>query len=453
MKGRDIKIAIFMDFVGGPISGRDGITVFLKHALLSWLKYNPLLKVEMWVYYQNEESLKVAFADVLESYGDRIEIYTNLLCRDSNQGSILHFFKMSLYEKLSVFFKRNSRIEKYFYKKFLLHKEIYEDSKLSLAKSFNQVSKADVCYVPFVGLQEALQVNRPIVMQVHDLFTFILCDLFQKQSLPRGNWKKHNERIKQNLIKYSKKNTYFVCSSEFTKNEQILKYIPIINESSCKVISFPPLLKDYSNHDVMSEEEFRKKYNIYTKYIAFPSQNRPNKNIITLLKAIKRVNDKGIDIKLVTTGKMEHVLNTKKYVSENPGLVLEIGSISTEDLYCLYKYSALVVCPNIIEGMLISGQGLEALMIGGIPVAHGKSLGIEESLKSVGLDFESANLNWFDLYDDKQVASIIEDILYLPMSHIEKQKGIIDAYTRKTWDDFAEKFTELFNELCVDEKG
>ena len=72
---------------------------------------------------------------------------------------------------------------------------------------------------------------------------------------------------------------------------------------------------------------------------------------------------------------------------------------------------------------------------------------IKESLESVGLSMETADLNWVNLDDDKGLANKIENILSNPEPHIEKQKHIIEAYTKRTWADVAHDYMDVFEKV------
>src|SRR5699024_9944602 len=104
----------------------------------------------------------------------------------------------------------------------------------------------------------------------------------------------------------------------------------------------------------------------------------------------------------------------------------------------------MVVCPNLIEGMGISGQALEALKIGGIPVVHAKTLGVEELLEKIGMTMDTADLNWVDLDDSHGMAQKIIDVLQNPEKYAQKQKEIIKAFERITWHDVADEYLTLF---------
>ena len=77
--------------------------------------------------------------------------------------------------------------------------------------------------------------------------------------------------------------------------------------------------------------------------------------------------------------------------------------------------------------MGISSQALEALKIGGIPIIHARTLGMEGFLEKIGMTFESADLNWVETDDSHSMAQKIIDVLQNPEKCIQKQKVIRKA--------------------------
>lgn len=314
-----------------------------------------------------------------------------------------------------------------------------------------QSTEADVVFVDFVLLAASHYVQKPTVFMLHDLLTIPLRDLFFEQ-VPTID--KINEEVLKNLSLYVKNGTNFVTSSSYIRNEHLFKYIKSVDPKKTTVIPFPPMIKTFQVENILSKNDFKSKFKISGAYIPYASQNRPNKNLIVFLRALKRLMDKKIKIQLVTTGTIRHNAQNTKYVNENnlQNMIIETGALSEADLYALYKYADMVVVPTIIEGLGMTGQCLEALKIGNIPVIHSKSWGMKESLESVGLSMKKADLNWFDLEDDETLANKIIDVLENPQSHIEKQKHIIDYYTKCTWDDTACAFMKVFKKAINEYK-
>lgn len=432
-----MKIAIAYDFKGPADIRREGIGAFAIYLLNAIMKYHPDVELEFWTYFFNVNNLKLTFQDIFDNYPNRVQVFSN-----KPQKTIRIQLKI-LRNKIKYFFTKK---EKYKNKiNSLKYGHYDENASKELIEIANKESKADVVYSLFVTLELGKYFNCPKFMQVHDLFTLPLFDLF-KDDFGENDLKKANDAVLKNLEEYAKQNAIFISSSEYVAKNHSLKYIPNITPDQVAVCSFPPMIKDFKENNKITKDSFKTKYNIGKIYMAYPSQNRPNKNWIVILEALKILKDKGINIQFVTTGKVDAVKKTKEFVEKNnlKDLIVEVGSLSIEELYYLYKYSNLVVASTVMEGMGISGQALEALKIGNIPVIHTKSIGIEESLKSVGLTLDTADLNWFELNDSRKLADLIEDVLKDPKTHIEKQKHILEAYTRKTWEDVANDYLELF---------
>lgn len=449
-----MKLAIAYDYDIPADIRREGIGVFAIYLLNAIMEYHNDIKLEFWTYSFNKENIKIVFKDIFEKYPNRVKIF------DESHG-----YKKSVeLKKIIPCFPIYFKIFKYRLKYFFLRRKRYLDKissihvqllvklqegieqlKYGLVDLIDKYSKADFVYCFFVSLKIGKYFSCPKFVQVHDLFTIPLYDLF-KEDFGAKNLEKSNKMILDNLEDYALKDTVFISSSKYIANEHSLKYIPNIKSKQIAVIPFPPMIKDFNDALLIDKQTFKSKYKIGDIYIAFPSQNRPNKNWIVILEALKILRDKDIKIQFVTTGKVDSVIKTKNFAKENrlDDLIVEVGSLSVEELYALYKYSNLVVGSSIIEGMGISGQVLEALKVGNIPIIHTKSLGIKESLENVGLTMETADLNWFDFDDSKTLAKLIEEVIKNPQPHIEKQRKVLEAYTKITWKDVADNYVRLF---------
>lgn len=443
-----MTIAVMMDFEGECLSNRDGIFLHSYHLINAWLEYDKKINVEVWVFSHSQKTAEKFFRDLQKRFGERLTIHSDIDYPSIN--CVKSFCFTGIEKALKGAVRQFSAHFTDGMNQAIVHKaEVYgrkaDEAKYDFVKSFKAKSKSDLCYVPFVTLGKALRCNKPMAVQVHDLFTFQFYHLFMKESNPPALYFKYNLRVRHLLTHYAKKGAVFVTTSEYTVRNQIRKFIRAITEQQCKVILFPPLLSQFEDEKLPSKRDFLEHFGISGSYMAFPSQNRPNKNLILLLKALKEVNESGYSLTLVTTGRMGDVHATRKFCEKNAHLpIIEIGDLSSRDLFCLYKYSDIVVCPNLIEGMGISGQALEALKIGGIPVVHAKTLGVEELLEKIGMTMDTADLNWVDLDDSHGMAQKIIDVLQNPEKCVQKQKEIIKAFERITWHDVADEYLTLF---------
>ncbi len=438
------------------VSHREGICVYNSFVFQSLLENYPDVSIDIFTNEINIPELKTGMKTYFDRFQNRIRFITR-------QQRILKWYeipwnkylfytlKQNFYSLLSVVLKK--RKEKYKQKS----GRVRDKKKKFLIKTIKSLadlaseSKSDIVFSDTVSLKLGHYFKCPKVFMLHDLFTIPLADLFRETYPHIDNI---NQYAVENLKEYANEGTYFVTSGKYIRDEQLLKYVTNLTPDRTTIIPFPPMVRDFKPDQLISENEFRDKFKINGAYIPYASQNRPNKNVILLLNALKRLKDKGIEISIVTTGNFYETKKCADFIHQNKleKSIFQIGTVPENDLYALYKYSSLVVVPTIIEGMGMSGQALEALSVGNIPVIHTISWGIKESLELNGLSLESADLNWTALDDDKGLADKIEDILANPEPHIEKQKHIIDAYTKRTWKDVSHDYMQIFRKL-IQERG
>lgn len=446
-----MKIAVTLDFEDKTDIRREGIGVYAKHLIKALLDYDKTLIIDVFAYDLNKKNITLLLEDSFKTYPNRIKIF-------NIQNNFNNFVKYR-YKKILYLIYYNCKRNYYCLKKIFNHSKYKQKlidlhgkkiryliniQKKQLEKLINKL-KYDAVYVPFVTLSIGQQFNCPKFVQVHDLFTFEHFELFAN-GWDRKCLIEHNNKILKILAEYCKKGAVFISSSEYTVREHSLKFIPNIKENQTAVIPFPPMVKNFYEEQCLSKEDFKKKYELWEKYIAVPSQNRPNKNWGVIFKAIAKLRERDINLQFVTTGNVA-ALKSDADLVKTLGIeknICEIGSISEKDLYMLYKYEDIAIGSTIIEGMGISGQVIEALKVGNIPAVHSKCCGYQESLKAVGLTEKTAELNWFNTDDAEALANYIEDILKNPQSHIKKQRHIIEAYMSITWDNVAQKYIELF---------
>ena len=437
------------------VSHREGICVFNSFVFQSLLENYSDVSIEIFTNEINIPELKKGMASYFEKFQNRIRFITPqqrmLKWYEISWNKYLFYtLKQNFYSLLSVVLKRKK--EKYKQKR-----GTARDKKKNLLikiKSLSDLaseSKADVVFGDFVSLKLSHCFKCPKIFMLHDLFTIPLADLF-REAMP--NIDEINRYAVDNLKQYADEETYFITSGKYIRDEQLLKYVTNLTPDRTTVIPFPPMVRDFKPDQLISEDEFRDKFKINGAYIPYASQNRPNKNVILLLKALKRLKDKGMEISVVTTGDFYNMKKCSDFIKQN-GLeknILQIGTVSEDELYALYKYCTLCAVPTIIEGPGMPQQVLEPLKIGNIPVIAAKSWGIEESLEAVGLSVETADLNWVDLDDDIGLADKIEEVLSNPEPHIEKQKHIIEVYTKRTWADVAHDYRTIFEKAVREDK-
>lgn len=419
---------------------REGVVVYVNYLCKGLLDADPNIKIEFWQYSFNTQHMKRAYRLGCDAYPSRVSFHDEggfSLRRRAALFCVRVFFKI-----VKIIFRFSSSTINDFFKRKIIQPP--------LAKTIKRYSKANIFYTTYFGLPLTAQMDGLKILQVHDIYRITLRDLFAREN---STIDIYNRETIKNLTEYAKKGAYLSCFTAFTRSE-ILKYVPNIKKEQIHEVRIPPMIGEFRDIDEIEVEKVKEKYGISGAYTFMASQNRPNKNWGVLFKALDRLRREGVEIMMVTTGKISEVKECSRLYDELKlgTTVVETGPLSTEDLAALYKGAALAVVPTMIEGHGISMQGLEALKAG-VPVIHSKALGIENSLELVGLNFETADLNWFECGDAAGLAEKIKEVLADRSRHIEKQRHILKAYTDITWEDTAREYVNIFKKNWVESKG
>lgn len=176
------------------------------------------------------------------------------------------------------------------------------------------------------------------------------------------------------------------------------------------------------------------------RYIFYPAQNRPSKNILALIKAYEYLlRKKDFSFKLILTGNLIHNTRVCNYVYDKRLQfdVLSLPNVSNQQLSALYCCADLVVNPSLYEGGLIMtiAEGMSV----GTPSIMSRIPQTMEELDSYGLDEYT-----FDPFDHMAIADKIvyglehraelilnEQKLYADLLHRTNEKGYqeyIDAF-------------------------
>jgi len=149
--------------------------------------------------------------------------------------------------------------------------------------------------------------------------------------------------------------------------------------------------------------DIKQKYNLTFPFILYVSGLAPHKNLITLIKAFHKVKPKGIDHKLVITGKKRW--KYKEIFDSIDALHLQddvifTGYVPDEDLPGLYNAADLFVYPSLYEGFGL--PPLEAMACG-CPVIVSNTSSLSEVVGDSGI--------LFDPYDVEELADCILNVL------------------------------------------
>ena len=150
------------------------------------------------------------------------------------------------------------------------------------------------------------------------------------------------------------RNIPIVFSSNDSK-EDFKKFYPQFVTHPTYVLHFAVNQSDFSNVEI---SHLKNKYKIEGEYLFCANQFWQHKNHLFLFKAYKAALDKGLNLHLVCTGRLEdsrnmdYINEVKNFIQIN-GLndrVKLLGIIDKNEMLCLMKNSYAVVQPSLFEG-------------------------------------------------------------------------------------------------------
>lgn len=158
-----------------------------------------------------------------------------------------------------------------------------------------------------------------------------------------------------------------VVSSEDTKRH-FEKFYKIQSGFNFRVLPFVSMLDDFEIPDFSLIQE---KYNLPKKFFVVSNQFYEHKNHITVLKALNLLKEKGQDITVVFTGRMEdhrnpgYINKLKNYLENNSleSSALFVGLIPRVDQLSLLKNAIAVIQPSLFEGWSTLVEDAKALKL------------------------------------------------------------------------------------------
>lgn len=182
------------------------------------------------------------------------------------------------------------------------------------------------------------------------------------------------------------------------------------------------------------------------RYIFYASQFRPNKNVITLLKAYEHLlKRRYIGHKLVLTGNPNLSPEVGRFIAEHnlTNDVLCLHGLSAHWLAACYRLADLAVNPSLSEGGCPFTFS-EALSVG-TPVVMARIPVTEE----VVTDRDLQEQMLFDPYDWEDMADRIEWGLNNRHALLEKQMPLYNQLSRRTWRHVVDEYIEILDRIST----
>lgn len=183
------------------------------------------------------------------------------------------------------------------------------------------------------------------------------------------------------------------------------------------------------------------------RFIFYASQFRPNKNIISLLRAYEYlVKRRFVGHKLILTGRPLERSDVKTFVTERnlQNDVLFLHGLSEQELAACYRLADLAVNPSLSEGGC-PFTFTEALSVG-TPALMARIPVTEEVITDPALQ----ELMLFDPYDWTGMADKIEWSLQNLAMLVNKQKPYYERLAQRTWRNVVDEYVAALD--CISQQ-
>jgi glycosyltransferase involved in cell wall biosynthesis len=271
-----------------------------------------------------------------------------------------------------------------------------------------------------------LQGTHPAIITVHDIAYIRFPRLLNKS---RQIYKKY-------ILNMSIKRADIIVADSYSTKRDIINYFGI-REGKIKVV-YPGVERRF--RPISNVKEYRLKNNLPSKMILNVGTLEPRKNVVTLIKAFKKLKELGFEnYKLVIAGDKgwlyKQIFDEIKS-SDLQKEVLFLGIVGDEDLPMLYNCADIFVYPSLYEGFGL--PPLEAMACG-IPVITSNTSSLPEVIDNAGIMVDPDDVNslceaMYNVLKDKE------------LWHNMSNKGL-ERSKLFSWKGTAKKILEIYDEV------
>jgi len=237
--------------------------------------------------------------------------------------------------------------------------------------------------------------GHPVIITVHDIAYIRFPDLLNKS---RQVYKKY-------ILNLSVKKADVIIADSHSTKRDIMEFFKV-DEKKVKVIH---LGVESRFHPISNVERYRTRNNLPTKMILNIGTLEPRKNVVALIKAFKRLQERGFkDYVLTIAGEKGWLY--KKIFKEIKSSGMEqsirlLGVVGDEYLPLLYNCANLFVYPSLYEGFGL--PPLEAMACG-VPIITSNTSSLPEVVGNAGImvdpnDIESLSDEMYRVLGDKEL--------------------------------------------------
>jgi glycosyltransferase involved in cell wall biosynthesis len=293
-----------------------------------------------------------------------------------------------------------------------------------------KASEADVHFVPYCPPQLYSFSAKPTVCAIHDIQHIHYPEFFTPEQLLE------RKVVFKQCIEHA---TVIQASSRFMRRD-FLEHFPSLREDRVVVIREGVDINAFSA--LRSATDVKTRYGVPEAFLFLPAQLWHHKNHLTVLRALKRLQERGINIPLVLTGaRYEASQGIFDFIEQNSlgAQVFYLGTVPFDDLVSLYQSSRFLIMPSLHES---SSLPILEAAAAGTPIIASRTPPIEEMA-------EQLEMQLFTPTDDKALADLLAAVWTddsLVRRQVEANKTNIMGFS---WDNSAGQYIRLFESLAV----
>lgn len=303
------------------------------------------------------------------------------------------------------------------------------------------VSHADVMLPMIIYIDSVVGTGKRIFVPAHDM---AVADHYESFVAQDSSFKFRHIDISSRAYNLARSGSVFFSNSNTVREKQILKYVRNIKREDTAAVYLPVNIPEGVHENIISEYEVRRKFGITGRYLYYPTQVRPYKNVSLLVKAFAKLASEYSDLTLVLTGNTNDVPEVAEIVREEGigSRIISLGSVNEYDLYSVYKYAAAVPVTTLFEGGF-PWQACEALFMS-VPLAVSDIDVVRERIEALGFTAESSGLCLFDPYDADELSQKLSVIIENRERTIAEQAEFAHKLVSYSWADVADQYYALF---------
>lgn len=266
-------------------------------------------------------------------------------------------------------------------------------------------------------------IKKKMIMTIHDLNHI----RFPQFYTPFHKY--YYKFIVKNSAKKSKK---ILTVSKFAKDE-LLEWLGCSDEKITVTYNGidKSFRKEFNNEKI---HEVIEKYKLPKEFLLYIGNQKPHKNVITLIKALSLIEDE--EIPLVINGKLSDECLKKAQELGVEKRIKSIGFVDDKDLPCIYSLAKIFVFPSLYEGFGL--PPLEAMACE-CPVIVSNAASLPEVVEDGAIRFETLS--------EKELSKKIDSIINKSIDlNILIEKGL-EVTRNYKWKECSDKTLEVYRSI------